>query len=121
LAIASAPYHTAPARCAVSSQRHSEDATAIAEWRRPVGKPSRVRCRRDHRTIGLRCHSNSASRTANLASWEGLLNTATPLERLKDFADKAVFTEDEAREYEKHYLLDRAAAINIDNPFELAR
>jgi hypothetical protein len=48
-----------------------------------------------------------------------LNNTATPLERLKDFADKAVFTEDEVREYEKHYLLDRAAATNIDNPFEL--
>ena len=48
-----------------------------------------------------------------------LNNTATPLERLKDFADKAFFTEDEAREYEKHYLLDRAAAVNIDNPFEL--
>ncbi|HEX7797966.1 MAG TPA: hypothetical protein VF456_26570 [Vicinamibacterales bacterium] len=48
-----------------------------------------------------------------------LNNTATPLERLKDFADRAFFTEAEAREFEKHYLLDRAAAVNIDNPFEL--
>lgn len=49
-----------------------------------------------------------------------LNNTATPLERLKDFADRAFFNEEEAREYEKHYLLDRAVAANIDNPFELA-
>ena len=48
-----------------------------------------------------------------------LNNTATPLERLKDFSDRPFFTEKEAREYEKHYLLDRAALANIDNPFEL--
>jgi hypothetical protein len=48
-----------------------------------------------------------------------LNDTATQLERPKDFADTAFFTDDEAREYEKHYLLDRAAAANIDIPFEL--
>ena len=48
-----------------------------------------------------------------------LNNTATPLQREKDFADKAFFTEDEARDYETHYLMDRAAAINAGKPFEL--
>ena len=48
-----------------------------------------------------------------------LNNTATPLQREKDFAEKAFFTEDEALDYETHYLLDRAAAINAGNPFEL--
>jgi hypothetical protein len=45
-------------------------------------------------------------------------NTATPLERLKEFAAKPFFTEAEARDYESHYLVDRAAAI-FDDPFEL--
>jgi hypothetical protein len=48
-----------------------------------------------------------------------LNNTATPLERRKDFADKEFFTEDEVRAFEKHYLLDRAAVINAGKPFEL--
>jgi hypothetical protein len=48
-----------------------------------------------------------------------LNNTATPLEREKDFADKAFFTKDEALDYETHYLLDRAAAVNAGKPFEL--
>ena len=50
-----------------------------------------------------------------------LNNTATPLERPEGFADKAFFTDDEAREYEKHYMLDLAVAFarSIDSPFEL--
>jgi hypothetical protein len=48
-----------------------------------------------------------------------LNNTATPLQREKDFAEKAFFTEDEALEYETHYLMDRAVAINAGKPFEL--
>jgi hypothetical protein len=48
-----------------------------------------------------------------------LNNTATPLERPKQFAEIPLFTEEEAHEYEKHYLMDRAIAISIDNPFEL--
>jgi hypothetical protein len=48
-----------------------------------------------------------------------LNNTATPLQRDKDFADKAFFTEDEALDYEAHYLMDRAAVINAGKPFEL--
>jgi hypothetical protein len=36
-----------------------------------------------------------------------------------DASDKAYFTDDEARDYEKHYLLDRAAAANIDIPIGL--
>jgi hypothetical protein len=50
-----------------------------------------------------------------------LNDTATPLERTKDFADKAFFTETEAREYERHYQLDRTAALSHGDPvFELA-
>jgi hypothetical protein len=48
-----------------------------------------------------------------------LNNTATPLQREKDFAEKAFFTEDEALDYETHYLMDRAVAINVGKPFEL--
>src|SRR3954468_24853507 len=48
-----------------------------------------------------------------------LNNTATPLERPAGFADQAFFTEAEAREFETHYLDDRAKAANLDNPFEL--
>ena len=48
-----------------------------------------------------------------------LNNTATPLQREKDFADKAFFTEEEALDYEKHYLWDRAAVVNAGKPFEL--
>jgi hypothetical protein len=48
-----------------------------------------------------------------------LNNTATPLERPKNFADHAFFTEAEAREFETHYLNDKAQAANVDNPFEL--
>src|SRR5262249_20370232 len=49
-----------------------------------------------------------------------LNDTATPLERLKDWADKATLTDAEAREYEKRYQLDRTAALTRDTPeFEL--
>jgi hypothetical protein len=48
-----------------------------------------------------------------------LNNTATPLERPKGFTDKPFFTEQEAREYERHYLLDRTVAISPEDPFEL--
>src|SRR5215475_8266752 len=49
-----------------------------------------------------------------------LNDTATPLERLKDWAEKATLTDVEAREYEKRYQLDRTAALTRDTPeFEL--
>src|SRR5262249_58646578 len=49
-----------------------------------------------------------------------LNDTATPLERLKDWAGKATLTDAEAREYEKRYQLDRTAALTRDTPeFEL--
>ena len=49
-----------------------------------------------------------------------LNNTATPLERLKDWAGKATLSDAEAREYEKRYQLDRTAALTRDTPeFEL--
>jgi len=49
-----------------------------------------------------------------------LNNTATPLERAKDFAGKPSLTDAEAREYEKRYQLDRTAALTRDTPeFEL--
>jgi hypothetical protein len=49
-----------------------------------------------------------------------LNDTATPLERLKDWADKATLTDAEAREYEKRYQLDRTVALTRDTPeFEL--
>jgi hypothetical protein len=38
-----------------------------------------------------------------------LNNTATPLERPKAFGDRAFFTPEEAREYERHYLVDTLA------------
>jgi hypothetical protein len=48
-----------------------------------------------------------------------LNNTATALERSTEFANNPYFTDAEARDYEAHYLLDRAAAVNADDPFEL--
>jgi hypothetical protein len=49
-----------------------------------------------------------------------LNDTATPLERLKDWADRATLTDAEAREYEKRYQLDRTVALSRDTPeFEL--
>jgi len=49
-----------------------------------------------------------------------LNDTATPLERTKDFVDHAFFTPAQAREYESHYQLDRTAAISHGDPvFEL--
>src|SRR5215813_8719788 len=49
-----------------------------------------------------------------------LNDTATPLERLKDWADKATLSDAEALEYEKRYQLDRTAALTRDTPeFEL--
>ena len=49
-----------------------------------------------------------------------LNDTATPLERLKDWAGKATLSDDEAREYEKRYQLDRTAALTRDTAeFEL--
>src|SRR5262249_6710687 len=38
-----------------------------------------------------------------------LNNTATPLERPKQFGSRAYFTPDEAREFERHYLVDTLA------------
>jgi hypothetical protein len=48
-----------------------------------------------------------------------LNDTATPLERPAAFADKAFVTAEEAREYERGYLLDRTLAISLDKDFEL--
>lgn len=49
-----------------------------------------------------------------------LNNTATPLERPRELADKPILTDDEAREYEKRYQLDRTAALSpVDPVFEL--
>ena len=49
-----------------------------------------------------------------------LNDTATPLERLRDWTDKATLTDAEALEYEKRYQLDRTAALTRDTPeFEL--
>jgi len=49
-----------------------------------------------------------------------LNDTATPLERPSNIGDKAFFTPDEAREYERHYLLDRTIALSHGDPsFEL--
>jgi hypothetical protein len=49
-----------------------------------------------------------------------LNDTATPLERTKEFADKAVFTDAEARDYERHYQLDRTMALSRGDPaFEI--
>src|SRR5215831_13476270 len=49
-----------------------------------------------------------------------LNDTATPLERLKDWAGRATLTDAEAREYEKRYQLERTAALTRDTPeFEL--
>jgi hypothetical protein len=48
-----------------------------------------------------------------------LNDTATPLERPNAFAGKASFSADEAREYEKRYLLDGTLAISRDKAFEL--
>ena len=44
-----------------------------------------------------------------------LNDTATPLERPKEFADQAFFTPEEARAYESHYQLDRTAVSNRDD------
>jgi hypothetical protein len=50
-----------------------------------------------------------------------LNNTATPLERLKDWAGKTTLTDAEALEYEQRYQLDRTAALTRDTAeFELA-
>src|SRR5262245_21281753 len=47
-------------------------------------------------------------------------NTATPLERPRDMADRAFFTPEEAAAYEARYQLDRtAAASRVDPTFEL--
>jgi hypothetical protein len=49
-----------------------------------------------------------------------LNDTATPLERLKDWAGRATLTDAEARQYEQRYQLDRTAALTRDSPeFEL--
>jgi hypothetical protein len=48
-----------------------------------------------------------------------LNNTATPLVRPAELPDKAFFTEDEAREYETHYLADRVRGLGGDFAFEL--
>jgi hypothetical protein len=49
-----------------------------------------------------------------------LNDTATPLERLKEWTGKATLSDGEAREYERRYQLDRtAAASHVDPVFEL--
>jgi len=49
-----------------------------------------------------------------------LNDTATPLERPREIGDQAFFTPAEAREYERHYLLDRTIALSHGDPsFEL--
>jgi hypothetical protein len=48
-----------------------------------------------------------------------LNNTATPLERPRDFGDRATFTAEEALAYEKRYQLDRTVQISRDKDFEL--
>jgi hypothetical protein len=48
-----------------------------------------------------------------------LNDTATPLQRPPAFADKPHVSEQEARDYEKRYLLDRTLAISLDKEFEL--
>jgi hypothetical protein len=48
-----------------------------------------------------------------------LNDTATPLERPPAFAGRPRVTEQEARDYEKRYLLDRTLAISLDKEFEL--
>ncbi len=46
-------------------------------------------------------------------------NTATPLERTRDFLNKAFFTEAEARDYESRYQIERTAAAANGDSFEL--
>jgi hypothetical protein len=49
-----------------------------------------------------------------------LNDTATPLERPRDFSDRPSLSDAEAREYEKRYQLDRTAAISpLDPVFDL--
>jgi hypothetical protein len=48
-----------------------------------------------------------------------LNDTATPLERPVELAGSEFFTEEQAREYEKRYQLDRTIAISRDKDFEL--
>ena len=49
-----------------------------------------------------------------------LNNTATPLERPAAFGSKTFVTDDEAREFQKRYQLDRTAALShVDPAFEL--
>jgi hypothetical protein len=48
-----------------------------------------------------------------------LNDTATPLERPASVGGKEFFTPEEAREYERRYLLDRTLAISRDKDFEL--
>jgi hypothetical protein len=95
-----------------------------------------VSARGPHRTVvrllsafgaaGLACAALSAQGVARTPEgrpdlqgmW--LNDTATPLERPKEFADKSVFTEAEARDYERHYQLDRTMALSRGDPaFEI--
>jgi hypothetical protein len=46
-------------------------------------------------------------------------DTATPLERPKDVGGRPSFTQDEARQYEQQYQLDRTIAISRNKSFEL--
>jgi hypothetical protein len=53
-----------------------------------------------------------------------LNDTATPLERPPAFAERAFFTDAEAREYERHYLKDRVPPLERqvnDEPMEPRR
>lgn len=57
----------------------------------------------------------------NVPDLQGLWlnNTATPLERAREFGDRTTFTAEEARAYEERYQLDRTVQISRDKSFEL--
>lgn len=73
---------------------------------------------------GLRASAQPAARTPEgqpdlQGMW--LNDTATPLERPAEFAGKASLTDQEARDYEKRYQLERTTALSRGDPaFELA-
>jgi hypothetical protein len=68
---------------------------------------------------GLTASAQSPARTPEgrpdfQGTW--LNDAATPLERPKELADRAYFTEAEARAYEQRSLLDRTVAISRGDP-----
>lgn len=64
---------------------------------------------------------NAAPKAVRRPDLQGtwLNNTATPLERPRDFAERPFFTPDEARAFEKRYLLDRLRGATRYKDFEL--